>query len=292
MNQHKNEKDFKQDDDLLDTGNLDIEKDLTELEKELDEELDELDELDEKDEDVDYYTLFLEEDLFDDCDDIDEEEIYREKEYFVPKSEVLSIEDKNRLAEENMSLVQYVCKKFVNTGIDHDELFSVALVGYTKAINNFNPQKKTKQGKSIKFSTFAYRCIENEIFYFIRNDKKIKEKNISLQTTLSVDKNGKALELDSILSTESNGELSLEDNVMNSETVSVLLEVINEHLTPKERLIIKHRFGISSAEVKTQNELAQMTNMSQANISKLEKNIIDKIKKIMISKYKIKHIDF
>jgi len=240
---------------------------------------------------IDYYTLFSEEELFDDCEDIDEEELYREKEYFVPKSAALTAYDRNRLAEENMSLVQYVCKRFTNTGIDHDELFSVALVGYTKAINNFNPEKKTKQGKSIKFSTFAYRCIENEIFYFIRNDKKVKSKTISLQTTLSTDKNGKTLELDSILSTENDGKLSLEEDFMKSEVVSVLIKVIDEYLTPKERLIIKHRFGIS-AEVKTQNELAKMTEMSQANISKLEKNIIDKIKKIMISKYKIKHIDF
>lgn len=245
----------------------------------------------EEDSNVDYYTLFSEEDLFDDCEDIDEEEIYREKEYFIPKSAVLSSQDRNRLAEENMSLVQYVCKRFNNTGIDHDELFSVALVGYTKAINNFNPEKKTKLGKSIKFSTFAYRCIENEIFYFIRNDKKIKEKTTSLQTPLSVDKNGKTLEFESILSTEADGRPSLEEAYMRSEVVGVLIKVIDECLTSKERLIIKHRFGIG-ADVKTQNELAQMTEMSQANISKLEKNIIDKIKKIMISKYKIKQIDF
>ena len=238
-----------------------------------------------------YDVLFSEDDeLFNEADNINDEEIFHEKEYFIPKNAVLTDEDKNRLAEENMSLVQYVVKRFINTGIDYDELFSVALMGYVKAINSYNPTRVTKQGKPIKFSTFAYRCIENEIFYFIRNDKKVREKTVSLQTTLSTDKNGNTLDLDSTLSTESQGELSLEQ-IAKKEVIGVLLEIINNELTDKERLIITHRFGIS-AENKTQNELAQMVNMSQANISKLEKNIMDKIKKIMISKYKIKSFDF
>ena len=239
-----------------------------------------------------YDVLFSEDDeLFNEADNINDEEIFHEKEYFIPKNAVLTDEDKNRLAEENMSLVQYVVKRFINTGIDYDELFSVALMGYVKAINSYNPTRVTKQGKPIKFSTFAYRCIENEIFYFIRNDKKVREKTVSLQTTLSTDKNGNTLDLDSTLSTESQGELSLEEDIAKKEVIGVLLEIINNELTDKERLIITHRFGIS-AENKTQNELAQMVNMSQANISKLEKNIMDKIKKIMISKYKIKSFDF
>ena len=239
-----------------------------------------------------YDVLFSEDDeLFNEADNINDEEIFHEKEYFIPKNAVLTDEDKNRLAEENMSFVQYVVKRFINTGIDYDELFSVALMGYVKAINSYNPTRVTKQGKPIKFSTFAYRCIENEIFYFIRNDKKVREKTVSLQTTLSTDKNGNTLDLDSTLSTESQGELSLEEEIAKKEVIGVLLEIINNELTDKERLIITHRFGIS-AENKTQNELAQMVNMSQANISKLEKNIMDKIKKIMISKYKIKSFDF
>ena len=239
-----------------------------------------------------YDVLFAEDDdFFDDLDKITEEDVYHDKEYFAPKTSVLSDEDKNRLAEENMSLVQYIIKRFGNTGIDYEELFSVALMGYVKAINSYNPTRLTKQGKPIKFSTFAYRCIENEIFYFIRNDKKIKEKQVSLQTTLSTDKNGNTLDLNSTLSTESEGSPSLEEEVSRKETVAVLRKVIDEDLTPKEQFIIRHRFGID-AENKTQNEIAQKTNMSQANISKLEKNIMDKIKKIMIAKYKIKDIDF
>lgn len=239
-----------------------------------------------------YDVLFSEDDeLFNEAESIEDEEIFHEKEYFIPKNEVLTEEDKNRLAEENMSLVQYVVKRFTNTGIDYDELFSVALMGYVKAINSYNPTRLTKQGKPIKFSTFSYRCIENEIFYFIRNDKKIREKTVSLQTTLSTDKNGNTLDLDSTLSTEDYGEIPIEEEVAKNEIIAILLRVIETELTEKEKLIIKHRFGINAAN-KTQNELAQMVNMSQANISKLEKNIMDKIKKIMISKYKIKSFDF
>jgi RNA polymerase sigma factor (sigma-70 family) len=108
---------------------------------------------------------------------------------------------------------------------------------------------------------------------------------------LSKEKNGNTLDLDSTLSTEDYGEISIEEEVAKNEIIGILLRVIETELTEKEKLIIKHRFGINAVN-KTQNELAQMVNMSQANISKLGKNIMDKIKKIMISKYKIKSFDF
>lgn len=283
---------------IEDIDSIELSKELEEnLEKEIEESELDKDEIEEVYPELligdDLSDMFEESEAFDNNENLDNEDDYHKKDYYIPipKNNFLSNDEAEILAKENMPLVQYVVKKFKNIPIEHDELVSVGLVGFTKAIKKFNPQKKTKSGKNIKFSTFAYRCIENEIFYFIRTDKKAKEQTVSLNTTLSTDKNGNELELDSVLSTENNGDLSLEETVLNSEVIEIMKKVINENLTAKEKLIITHRFGIG-ASIKTQNELAQMVNMSQANISKLEKNILDKIKKIMMTKYQIKNISF
>lgn len=224
-------------------------------------------------------------DVFEDCDMdemlYDEEEEFSVDDFENNKTTIfLTDKEKNDLAEENMALVYYIISKFKNTNIDQDELLSVALIGYEKALSKYNPNKLTK------FSTFAYRCIQNEIFYFIRGEKKINEKSISLNQTIATDKNGNDLEVSDTLASE---EDTLEEKVIKNETIDCLLRVINEDLSENERLIITKRFGIGGTDVMTQNELAIMVNMSQANISKKEKNILDKMKKILSSKYKIKN---
>lgn len=186
--------------------------------------------------------------------------------------------EKNELAAKNMPLVYYIVSKFGNTGIDPDELFSVALVGYEKALSKFNPSKNTK------FSTFAYRCIQNEIFYFIRGEKKIGEKNVSLSQAITTDKNGNDLEVDETIPAEGD---TMDESLIKEEILVALMKVIKDDLTEAERLIITKRFGIGT-DTMTQNELAKMISMSQANISKKEKNILEKMRKILTSKYKIK----
>lgn len=213
--------------------------------------------------------------------DLEDEEEFSVDDYETNKTTIfLTDKEKNDLAEENMALVYYIISKFKNTNIDQDELLSVALIGYEKALSKYNPNKNTK------FSTFAYRCIQNEIFYFIRGEKKINEKSISLNATIATDKNGNDLEVSDTIQSE---EDTLEEQIIKNETIDCLLKVINEDLDENERLIITRRFGICGTDIMTQNELALMVNMSQANISKKEKNILDKLKKILSSKYKIKN---
>lgn len=209
----------------------------------------------------------------------DLEEEFSVDEYDVPKSMAyITDKEKDDLAAENMALVYYIVSKFSNTNIDADELFSVALIGYEKALSKFNPNRNTK------FSTYAYRCIQNEIFYFIRGEKKISEKVVSLNATIATDKNGNDLEVDETIPAE---EDTMDETLIKEETVNALMKVINEDLNESERLIITKRFGIGT-DTMTQNELAKMVSMSQANISKKEKNILEKMRKILTSKYKIK----
>lgn len=196
----------------------------------------------------------------------------------------LNYEEKDMLAAKNIPLIHSIVKKFANTGIEYSELLSTGYVGYAKALDTF------KKGKNVKFSTYAYRCIKNEILYFLRREKRHKDNDVSLFKPISTDKNGNVMTVDSTISTIDIGERSVEDNVEMSETVKILLEIIDTNLNENEAYIIKNRYGLGNIKPKTQKEIADEINMSQANVSKLEKGINDKIKKIMSSKYKIKSL--
>jgi RNA polymerase sporulation-specific sigma factor len=110
--------------------------------------------------------------------------------------------------------------------------------------------------------------------------------NVSLSTILSMDKNGNNLSLEETVSNLDVDEISLEDDVLVSDDIKYL-QLALEHLTPKERYIITYRYGLDRGIIKTQKEIADHIGMSQANVSKMEKNILDKIKKILKEKYNI-----
>lgn len=197
----------------------------------------------------------------------------------------LTKEEKDRLTEENFGLVGYVAKKFMNTKIPYDELFSQASVGFVKALNNFDKNKKIK-GEPVKFSTYAISCMTNDILYFYRKERKFSQNNISINTILSEDKNGNGFNLEQILySNQLEGDNSLEDSVLMKEDKDILIGLLDE-LSEKEKYIITYRFGLDRGIKKTQKEIAEKVGMSQANISKLEKSIIKKCKKLLNDKEK------
>lgn len=199
----------------------------------------------------------------------------------INQSNKLTKYEKDKLTEENFGLIGYVAKKFMNTRIPYDELFSQASVGFVKALNNFNKDKKIDD-KPVKFSTYAISCMTNDILYFYRKERKFSQNNISLNTVLSEDKNGNGFSLEQILSTnklEGDND-SLEDKIIKKENKSILFGLL-KGLSKKEQYIIIYRFGLNKGIKKTQKEIAKEIGMSQANISKLEKNIIKKCTKIL-----------
>lgn len=177
-------------------------------------------------------------------------------------------------AEQHMRLIPYVLKSFYNTNIPYDELQSVGTTGYTKALVNFD------KNKGVKFSTYAINCIRNEVLFFLRKENKHMKNTTSLNTILATDKNGAQLELEEIVSIDELNGKSLEDNILEDETRQILLKAIDE-LSEKEKLIIIYRFGLNKGIKKTQKALAEETNMSQANVSKIEEKAIKKLKGIL-----------
>ncbi|HHT83274.1 MAG: RNA polymerase sporulation sigma factor SigK [Christensenellales bacterium] len=175
---------------------------------------------------------------------------------------------RNLLIEHNLRLVVYIAKRFNNTGIDIEELISVGTVGLIKAVKSYNSEKK------IKLATYASRCIENEILMYLRRVVRSKGE-ISLDEPLNVDWEGNKLLLSDILGTDA-------DSVykeMEAEVEKGILKELYNKLDDREKMIVGLRYGLYGKEEKTQKEIADMMNISQSYISRLEKKILEKLKK-------------
>ena len=180
---------------------------------------------------------------------------------------------KKLLIEHNLRLVVYIAKKFDNTGVGVEDLISIGTIGLIKAINTFNPEK------NIKLATYASRCIENEILMYLRRNNKTKLE-VSIDEPLNVDWDGNELLLSDILGTE---EDTIYRDLEQEVERKLLLKAINR-LSGRERAIIRMRFGLGTpdGEEKTQKEVADILGISQSYISRLEKKIMQRLKKEMV----------
>lgn len=172
------------------------------------------------------------------------------------------------LIERNLRLVVYIARKFENTGFGVEDLISVGTIGLIKAVNTFNPEKK------IKLATYASRCIENEILMYLRRNSKVKAE-ISFYEPLNIDWDGNELLLSDILGTEND----IVYNLIEDEIDKELLFLALKHLNDREKEIVRLRFGLNGTREKTQKEVADMLGISQSYISRLEKKIINRLKK-------------
>lgn len=172
------------------------------------------------------------------------------------------------LIEHNLRLVVYIAKKFDNTCVGVEDLISIGTIGLIKAINTFNPEK------NIKLATYASRCIENEILMYLRKNAG-RRAEVSFDEPLNTDYDGNELLLSDVLGTEADTVMRpIEDDVDLS-----LLAAALDTLTPREREIITLRFGLGGRREQTQKEVADQMGISQSYISRLEKRIIQRLKK-------------
>lgn len=175
---------------------------------------------------------------------------------------------KASLIEHNLRLVVYISRKFENTGVDADDLISIGTIGLIKAINSF------RTDKNIKLATYASRCIENEILMYLRRSVKLKSE-ISFDEPLNTDFEGNELLLSDVLGLDSETVYGgVESNVEKE-----LLKEALKKLPERERKIMYMRFGLGGREEMTQKDVADILGISQSYISRLEKKIIERLKK-------------
>ena len=183
---------------------------------------------------------------------------------------------RNSLIEHNLRLVAHIVKKFEASGYDCDDLIGIGTIGLIKAVDSYTKDKGTK------ITTYAARCIENEILMMFRSNKKHKN-NVSLDDTIGYDKDGNIISLIDIM--EDNKE-SLENQINLKQNIDLLNKYINK-LNKREKEIIIKRYGLNNTKEMTQKDIAKNMNISRSYVSRIEKRAITKILRAFMKDKKI-----
>ena len=178
-------------------------------------------------------------------------------------------EAKSKLIEHNLRLVVFLSKKYENTGVDLEDLVSIGTIGLIKGVNTY------KLDKNIKLATYASRCIDNEILMFLRKNKRRKGE-ISLEDSLSYDQEGNELHLEDVLGTEND---IVTKGIEDENDKKALYEEISK-LKGRDKKIMVLRYGLFGNKEMTQKDVAELLNISQSYISRIEKKIIKRLKVI------------
>lgn len=180
---------------------------------------------------------------------------------------------KEKLINHNLRLVAHIVKKYSNSTFEAEDMISVGTIGLIKAINTYSPDKKTQ------LSTYAARCIENEILMLLRKQKK--HKNVaSLNESLGKDKEGNDICLMDIIDDEND---NMVVNVENKVFIKRILELTKIYLSAREYEIINLRYGLNNQEPLTQLQVAKKLGISRSYISRLEKKALKTISDHLIT---------
>ncbi|MBE6154079.1 MAG: RNA polymerase sporulation sigma factor SigK [Firmicutes bacterium] len=187
-----------------------------------------------------------------------------------------SIDARNKLIEHNLRLVAHIVKKFDNTGYDSDDLISIGTIGLIKGIDSYNKSKATK------ITTYAARCIENEILMHFRSNKK-NGNTISLNDAIGFDKDGNEVSLMEVIKDDS---MDIAELLHIKENVSLLNKYLSV-LTKREKEILIKRYGLLNEEEETQKEIAKKLHISRSYVSRIEKRALTKILREFIKNNKV-----
>ncbi len=175
-------------------------------------------------------------------------------------------EARNALIEHNLRLVAHIVKKFENTKEDKDDLLSIGSMGLIKAIDTYNFDNNAK------LSTYASRCIENEILMHLRQIKNQKQ-TTCLYAKIGEDKEGNEIHLSDVIEDPS---IPISIRLENEETIREIKESLKQ-LSDREYTIIKYRYGLDNTLPMTQRELAKYLNISRSYVSRIEKRALTKL---------------
>ncbi|MBQ7504081.1 MAG: RNA polymerase sporulation sigma factor SigK [Ruminococcus sp.] len=178
------------------------------------------------------------------------------------------INARNKLVEHNLRLVAHIIKKYYSSQNDQDDLVSIGTIGLIKAINTFDINK------NIKLSSYASRCIENEILMHFRNLKKTSQ-DISLNEAIDMDKDGNSLSLFDILSVDDD----ILDNINTKLNLKKIYEYIDSELDSREKQVIILRYGLNGENPITQREVAEILGVSRSYISRIETKALKTLKR-------------
>ena len=194
-----------------------------------------------------------------------------EEEYYLRRYFEGSKEARDKLIEHNLRLVAHIAKKYSNNEQEMEEMISIGTIGLIKAINSFSSVK------GFKISTYASKCVENEILMNIRATKKQKAE-VSMNTVIGTDKDGNDMALVDTLDSDVKDTI---DTIYNSIITDQIKKYINNKLSEREKYIMELRYGLNGNEQKTQQQIADELGISRSYVSRIETKAIDKLAKQM-----------
>ena len=165
---------------------------------------------------------------------------------------------REKLIRHNLRLVAHVAKKYYAQPGDQEDLISIGTIGLMKAVDTFDSTRKAR------FSTYASRCIENELRMYFRRERK-NGGTVSLQDTLEAGKDDTALTLSDVLQDG----FCMEDRCEQQDEAQRLRQLI-EGLPARERKLILLRYGLAGQPPLTQLETAKLLQISRSYVSRLE----------------------
>lgn len=186
-----------------------------------------------------------------------------EEEYYLRKYFDGDKEARDILIEHNLRLVAHIAKKFTDNPQELEDYISIGSIGLIKAIDSF------KENKGYKISTYASRCIENEILMNIRATKKLKQE-VSMNQVIGTDKDGNDMELEDTLVVQ---EKDFADSIHDKTILAQVLNFLSKNLDEREKYIMNRRYGLDGKDVKTQQELAKELGISRSYVSRIETKI-------------------
>ena len=189
-----------------------------------------------------------------------------EEDLYVEKSNLGDKDARSKLIEHNLRLVAHIVKKYDNKNEDTDDLISIGTIGLIKGVDSYSKKKNTR------LTTYAARCIENEILMYFRNNKK-RSKDISINDSVGFDKEGNEITILDILKTPAPDyalDIQKEDNISD-------LKIYFNVLTDREKEIITWRYGLDNNDEITQKEIAKKLGISRSYVSRIEKRALTKI---------------
>ena len=183
---------------------------------------------------------------------------------------------RNKLIEHNLRLVAHIVKKYENNEYLQDDLISIGTIGLVKGIDSYKPSKNTR------LTTYAARCIENEILMHYRSNKKHLN-NVSLNDSIGFDKDGNEINLIDVLKCDTE---DIADMIDTQNKIDLLLKYLDT-LSKREKEIIIKRYGLYNTREMTQKEISKEMKISRSYVSRIEKRAITKIFREFIKNKKI-----
>ncbi len=192
----------------------------------------------------------------------------KEEQFYLERAAEGDLNARNILIERNLRLVAHIMKKYYSQSADQEDLLSIGTIGLIKGIESFDA------AKGARLATYAARCVENEILMYFRSQKKTAG-DFSLSDYIETGKDGTSLSVQDVVASDED----LFEDLSRKEEARKLHAAIEKCLTPREKAIIRLRYGLDGSAPFRQQDVAEKMEISRSYVSRIEKKALEKLRK-------------